>query len=68
MPKRAEKEIVVDSIDERKALAHLKQSVQRLKTETDRKPSPILGRLSVDEWNRLHVRHAEMHMSFIAEP
>ncbi len=68
LPKRAEQEIVVDSIDERKALAHLKQAVQRLKTETDRKPSPILGRLSVDEWNRLHVRHAEMHMSFIAEP
>lgn len=68
LPKRAEREIVVDSIDEQKAFAHLKRAVQRLKTETDRKPSPILGKLSVDEWNKLHMRHAEMHMSFITEP
>ncbi len=29
------------------------------------KPSPTLGRLSVDEWLAIHLRHAELHLSFI---
>jgi hypothetical protein len=68
LPKRAEAEIVADLIDEQKSLAHLKRAVSRLKSETERKPSPFLGQLTLDEWNQLHTRHAEMHMSFLAEP
>jgi hypothetical protein len=25
----------------------------------------MLGKLSIDEWNRLHCRHAELHLSFM---
>lgn len=28
-------------------------------------PSPIFGRLSHDQWARLHCRHAELHLSFL---
>ncbi len=68
LPKRAESEIVAAPIDEQEALAHLKRAVSRLKSETERKPSPLLGQLTIDEWNQLHRRHAEMHMSFLTEP
>jgi hypothetical protein len=36
-----------------------------LKTEPRRKPSPLFGELTIDEWNQLHCRHAELHLSFI---
>lgn len=28
-------------------------------------PSPVLGKLTHDQWQTLHCRHAEMHLSFI---
>lgn len=42
-----------------------RKGIQRLKTETTRHPSPFLGTLTVDEWNKLHLRHAELHLSFL---
>ena len=29
------------------------------------KPSPLFGKLSHEEWTRIHCRHAEMHFSFM---
>ena len=55
-------------LEDQAGLEHLKKSVQRLETESQRCPSPIFGELTRDEWNLLHRRHAELHMSFIAEP
>jgi len=43
----------------------LHAAVERLKSEQTRRPNAILGELSLDEWNQLHCRHAELHMSFI---
>ncbi len=28
-------------------------------------PSPVLGRLTHEQWEQLHCRHAEMHFSFL---
>jgi len=61
-------EIVVDEAETQAALEHLKKSVARLQQETHREPSPFLGPLNLEEWNKLHCRHSELHMSFIAEP
>jgi hypothetical protein len=46
-------------------LAGIRKAIGRLKTETKREPHPVLGSLSIDEWNLLHCRHAEMHLSFL---
>ena len=43
----------------------LRSAVHRLQTETTRAPSPFLGKMSLDEWNVLHCRHASLHLSFI---
>ena len=50
------------SIDD--GLASLREAVQRLSFETERASHPILGELSLDEWDSFHLRHAELHLSF----
>jgi len=65
LSKRAEQILVPDEIDPNDALDHLRRSVQRLQSETKRSPHPFLGRMDLDESNRMNLRHAELHMSFV---
>ena len=46
-------------------LQSLRQAIHRLQTETQRAPNPVLGPLSIEEWNQLHCRHCELHLSFL---
>jgi hypothetical protein len=46
-------------------LEELKKAVQRLGRETKRGSHPAFGKMNVDEWNQFHLRHAELHMSFV---
>jgi hypothetical protein len=43
----------------------LSAAVSRLSREDRRAASPMLGTLSIDEWDQLHLRHAELHLSFM---
>ena len=43
----------------------MRDAVQRQKTETHREPSPFLGKMSHEDYVRLHCRHAELHLSFV---
>lgn len=44
----------------------LKKALARLKAgEVPPHPSPLLGTLTLDEWINLHLRHAELHLSFL---
>ena len=46
--------------------AQLRAAVGRVRDKHPMdKPSPTLGRLSGDEWLAIHLRHAELHLSFI---
>lgn len=47
-------------------LAALQKAIARQKQESARVPHPAFGNLSRDQWNDFHLRHAEMHMSFLA--
>jgi hypothetical protein len=51
--------------DQAAATTNLRAAIGRLAREEGRAPHPILGRLSRAEWDQLHLRHAEMHLSFI---
>lgn len=46
----------------------LRRGIDRLATETRRFAHPVVGRMSVSQWNRFHLRHAELHLSFFAPP
>lgn len=62
------KALLPDAVDDQAGLEHLRNAIQRLISESQRFPSPFFGELSREEWDLLHRRHAELHMSFIAEP
>lgn len=48
-------------------LASLRRAVERQNSETHRAPHPGFGNITREESDQFHLRHAEMHMSFIAE-
>ncbi len=43
----------------------LEKAIHRMQTESSRVDHPLLGKLTGDEWTQFHLRHAEMHMSFL---
>ncbi len=47
------------------ALQKLRAAVERVKTEKMSARHPVFGRLSHDEWRAFHLRHAELHLSFV---
>jgi hypothetical protein len=46
------------------ALDILRQAVSRLRNEKATATHPVFGRLTHEEWIQLHLRHAELHLSF----
>jgi hypothetical protein len=66
VPRAARDAFVPPPTSSQTGLAELRRAIDRLHNETDRAPHPVLGELSLDEWDSLHLRHAEMHMSFLA--
>ncbi len=46
-------------------LAELRRAVERLQREPHRARHPMFGDLTRDEYNKIHLHHANLHMSFI---
>jgi Protein of unknown function (DUF1569) len=46
-------------------LAELRAAVARLEREPHRAKHPMFGQVSRDEWTRIHLMHANLHMSFL---
>jgi hypothetical protein len=46
-------------------LQMFREAIERLHSETKREPSPFLGPMTREEWDQLHCRHAELHLSFL---
>ncbi|GAB4136073.1 MAG: DUF1569 domain-containing protein [Planctomycetaceae bacterium] len=46
-------------------LASLENAIVRQQQETKRVPHPAFGNIGLEGWNDFHLRHAEMHMSFL---
>ncbi|HUY35015.1 MAG TPA: DUF1569 domain-containing protein [Pirellulales bacterium] len=65
LPGRAADFLVPGPINTDEGLAMLRVAIQRLRDETERSPHALLGEMSLDEWDSLHLRHSELHMSFV---
>ena len=65
LSKKGSQALVPGETDADAALEHFRHSVKRLQSEAKRSPHPFLGRMSIDESNRLCLRHAELHLSFV---
>lgn len=40
-------------------------AIARLKAEPQRHAHPVLGNLTREQWDQLHCRHCELHLSFL---
>jgi hypothetical protein len=65
LPKKAARELVSPPISLEEGLGNLRQAIRRLQTETKRAPNPVIGKLTREDWDKLHCRHAELHLSFL---
>lgn len=66
LPGAAAKRLVPpDDTTPAEGLTALRQGIHRLRSETARTSHPVAGPLSIAEWDRFHMRHAEMHFSFL---
>lgn len=65
LPRPALEELGPPPTEWAEGVAMFREVVRRLKTESNRAPSPFLGRMTREEWNQLHCRHAELHLSFL---
>jgi hypothetical protein len=43
----------------------LRNAVARQERESTRVPDPVFGPMSPEEWRKLHLKHAALHMSFL---
>jgi hypothetical protein len=46
-------------------LQAFRAAMSRMKAEPQRHPSPFLGELTREQWEQLHCRHCELHLSFL---
>ncbi len=46
------------------ALSQLRAAVARTKKERMTAPHPAFGKMNHEEWMQLHLRHAELHLSY----
>ena len=54
-----------DPCEDEQGVAALRETVERWYREPERKPHAFFGKLTPEEWEKLMLNHAEMHMSFI---
>ena len=54
-----------ENADAKTALCELRKHLTRLEKEAPTAPHPFFGRMTHEEWIGLHLRHCELHLSFI---
>ncbi|MBX7165856.1 MAG: DUF1569 domain-containing protein [Pirellulales bacterium] len=62
--KVAEEFLPPDTPDEQ-GVAMLREAFRRFQAETPRYPHPVFGKLTRAEWEKLTLRHSELHLSFL---
>ena len=64
LPADAAKVLEPAATSPERGLESYRASVARLARDSRREPSPTLGALSLEEYDRLHFSHAALHLSF----
>lgn len=65
LPKRAAALLPRNELSLPAAIDNLRQVIARCQSETPTGAHPVFGQLASQEWTALHLRHAELHMSFV---
>ncbi|HEX8913829.1 MAG TPA: DUF1569 domain-containing protein [Humisphaera sp.] len=54
----------IEPIPTEQALPRFRAAMDRLRTETPPNANPLFGRLTREQWVKLNLRHAELHLGF----
>ena len=54
-----------NNADAQAALSELRKQLTRLEREAPTAPHPFFGKMTHEEWIGLHLRHCELHLSFL---
>lgn len=65
LPASVAREIVPGPTSTEEGMTALRAAIGRLESESKRARSPFLGAMTREEWDRLHLNHAALHMSFL---
>jgi len=65
LPARAAQELIPGETSLEEGLQTIRRGLDRLKAESKRVNSPFLGKMSLEDWTKLHCRHSELHLSFL---
>jgi hypothetical protein len=57
--------MVPEATSTEEGLADLHAAASRLEREPHRARHPLFGNIGKEEWNRIHLKHASLHMSFL---
>jgi hypothetical protein len=63
IPKGAQ--VVPDSDETAAGVAALEKAVVRLHGTEQRKPHPLFGAMTPQQWDQMQMRHCELHLSFV---
>ena len=64
LPRKFVKDFFPENVSAEQGLERLRKAVERQKSERMTSDHPMMGPMSHEEWERLHRRHAELHLSF----
>jgi hypothetical protein len=64
LPKEFEANYFPAGRTSQEALDGLRKAIGRTRNERMTGRHPVLGKMTHDEWTQLHLRHAELHLSF----
>jgi hypothetical protein len=65
LPAKFASALIPDATADAAGIEALRTAVRRWKTEPQRHPHGFFGKLTSDEWEKLMLNHAAMHMSFL---
>jgi hypothetical protein len=65
LPKIPNGTLATEILPTDEGLSRLRLACNRLKTDVPKIPNSVFGHLNPDEWRNLHMRHAELHLSFL---
>ncbi len=57
--------LATEALSTDQGLENFRRAFTRLKTEDPARRHPIFGKLDHQEWIKLNLRHAELHLSFV---
>jgi len=65
LPANATSRLVPEPTSAAEGLAALRDAVEGFRHRVEVPPHPMFGTLSRDTWERMHLRHAELHLGFV---